>query len=208
MDDYARRLSGDQSPDGAKRHVDAVLRASYEMLVPGLRKLWRTLAVFPDTFEVNAAAAVWKIHPARAANALDRLMAYSLIERNRASGRFRLHDLMMLFAESCLTEKERAIARHHHAAHYQSVLHEADALYELMHDELVNLTLIMTRDLQDKRRQATRVLVRALEDLKLNPRHTITLREWNLVRDHGGEVTMFCAHDPHDYARVSQQLAQ
>ncbi|HMV49218.1 MAG TPA: tetratricopeptide repeat protein [Blastocatellia bacterium] len=130
VDDYARRLSGDQSPDGAKRHVDAVLRASYEMLVPGLRKLWRTLAVFPDTFEVNAAAAVWKIHPARAANALDRLMAYSLIERNRASGRFRLHDLMMLFAESCLTEKERAIARHHHAAHYQSVLHEADALYE------------------------------------------------------------------------------
>ncbi|HMX28551.1 MAG TPA: NB-ARC domain-containing protein, partial [Blastocatellia bacterium] len=81
VDDYARRLSGDQSPDGAKRHVDAVLRASYEMLVPGLRKLWRTLAVFPDTFEVNAAAAVWKIHPARAANALDRLMAYSLIER-------------------------------------------------------------------------------------------------------------------------------
>ncbi|HMV83253.1 MAG TPA: ATP-binding protein, partial [Blastocatellia bacterium] len=68
----------------------------------------------------------------------------------------------------------------------QAAATEADALYELMHDELVNLTLIMTRDLQDKRRQATRVLVRALEDLKLNPRHTITLREWNLVRDHGG----------------------
>lgn len=130
VDDYAGRLSNGPVPESAKRHVDAVLRASYEMLVPGLRKLWRMLAVFPDTFEVNAAAAVWKIHPARAANALDRLMAYSLVERNRASGRFRLHDLMMLFAESCLTEKERAVARHHHAAHYQSVLHEADALYE------------------------------------------------------------------------------
>lgn len=130
VDEYAQRLSQGPSQDGAKRQVDAVLRASYEMLVPGLRKLWRTLAVFPDTFEVNAAAAVWKIHPARAANALNRLMAYSLIERNRATGRFRLHDLMMLFAESALTPKERAIARHHHAAHYQSVLHEADALYE------------------------------------------------------------------------------
>jgi len=130
VDEYANRLSNGQSQEGAKRPVDAVLRVSYEMLVPGLRKLWRTLAVFPDTFEVNAAAALWKIHPARAANALDRLMAYSLVERNRATGRFRLHDLMMLFAESALTEKERAVARHHHAAHYQSVLHEADALYE------------------------------------------------------------------------------
>lgn len=130
IDEYAGRLSQWQKQDGARRPVDAVLRVSYEMLVPGLRKLWRTLAVFPDTLDVNAAAAVWKIHPARAANALDRLMAYSLVERNRVTGRFRLHDLMTLFAESALNGKERGIARHHHAAHYQSVLHEADALYE------------------------------------------------------------------------------
>ncbi len=128
--EYAKRLIRWQAQEGARRAVDAVLRASYEMLVPGLRKLWRTLAVFPGTFDVNAAAAIWKIHPDRAANALDRLMAYSLVERNRATGRFRLHDLMTLFAESSLNGQERAIARHHHAAHYQSVLHEADALYE------------------------------------------------------------------------------
>ena len=69
IDEYARRLVRGQQEGGAKRPVEAVLRTSYEMLVPGLRKLWRTLAVFPDTFEVNAAAAIWKIHPARAANA-------------------------------------------------------------------------------------------------------------------------------------------
>ena len=128
--EYAKRLIRWQGQEGSRRAVDAVLRASYEMLVPGLRKLWRMLAVFPGTFDANAAAAVWKIHPDRAANALDRLMAYSLVERNRATGRFRLHDLMTLFAESSLNGQERAIARHHHAAHYQSVLHEADALYE------------------------------------------------------------------------------
>lgn len=130
VDEYARRLSRWQNQDGARRAIDSVLRASYEMLVPGLRKLWRTLAVLPGTFDVNATAAVWKIHPERAANALDRLMAYSLVERNRTTGRYRLHDLMTLFAESSLNGQERAIARHHHAAHYQSVLHEADALYE------------------------------------------------------------------------------
>nr|MDQ3013076.1 tetratricopeptide repeat protein [Acidobacteriota bacterium] len=129
VDEYAQRLVSCQQ-DGEQRPVPAVLRVSYEMLSPGLRKLWRTLSVFPDTFEVNAAAAVWKIHPARAANALDRLMAYSLIERNRVTGRFRLHDLKAMFAELQLTAPERAMARHRHAAHYQSVLHEADALYE------------------------------------------------------------------------------
>ncbi|MEK7830977.1 MAG: hypothetical protein AAB401_07825, partial [Acidobacteriota bacterium] len=130
LDEYAKRLARWQTQEGARRAIDSVLRASYEMLVPGLRKLWRTLAVLPGNFDVNAAAAVWKINPERAANALDRLMAYSLVERNRTTGRYRLHDLMTLFAESSLNGQERAIARHHHAAHYQSVLHEADALYE------------------------------------------------------------------------------
>ena len=130
VEEYAARLARWQTQEGARRPVDAVLRASYEMLPPGLRKLWRTLAVFTDTLDANAAAAVWKIHPERAANALDRLMAYSLVERNRATGRYRLHDLMTLFAETSLNGQERAIARHHHAAHYQSALHEADALYE------------------------------------------------------------------------------
>jgi len=130
IEEYALKLIRWQTQEGTRRPVDAVLRTSYEMLSPGLRKLWRTLAVFNDTLDVNAAAAVWKIHPERAANALDRLMAFSLIERNRATGRYRLHDLMTLFAETSLNGQERAIARHHHAAHYQSVLHEADALYE------------------------------------------------------------------------------
>lgn len=130
MEEYSKRLIRWQTQEGARRAVDAVLRVSYEMLVPGLRKLWRTLAVFPGAFDVNAAAAIWKIHPERAANALERLMAYSLVDRNQATGRYRLHDLMILFAESSLNGQERAIARHHHAAHYQSLLHEADALYE------------------------------------------------------------------------------
>lgn len=126
---YARHLARVQH-EGAKRPIEAALRLSYELLVPGLRKLWRTLAVFPDTFDTGAAAAIWQIHPARAANALQRLMAYSLVERNRATGRFRLHDLLLHLAEAWLTDAERVVMRHRHAAHFQSVLHEADALYE------------------------------------------------------------------------------
>jgi tetratricopeptide (TPR) repeat protein len=126
---YARHLARVQQ-EGTKRPIEAALRLSYELLVPGLRKLWRLLSVFPDSFDVNAAAAVWRIHPARAANALQRLMAYSLVERNRATGRFRLHDLLLHLGEARLLDTERAVMRHRHAAHFQSLLHEADALYE------------------------------------------------------------------------------
>ncbi len=128
--DYVRRLERLRQADRPLRPVDAALSLSYGMLVPGLQKLWRMLAVFRDTFNVNAAASVWKINPVRAANALDRLMAYSLIERNRATGRYRLHDLMAQFAEARSNGEERAMSRQRHSAHYQSVLHEADALYE------------------------------------------------------------------------------
>ncbi|MGH9753796.1 MAG: ATP-binding protein [Blastocatellia bacterium] len=110
--------------------VDAALSLSYDLLVPGLQKLWRMLAVFRDSFDVSAAASVWQITPVRTNNALDRLMAYSLIERNRATGRYRLHDLTARFAESRSNDQEMTIARQRFSAHYQSVLHEADALYE------------------------------------------------------------------------------
>jgi len=110
--------------------ADAVLSLSYDLLVPGLQKLWRMLAVFRDTFDVSAAASVWQITPVRTNNALDRLMAYSLIERNRATGRYRLHDLMARFAETRSNDQELTLARQRFSAHYQSVLHEADALYE------------------------------------------------------------------------------
>ncbi|MGE0128342.1 MAG: tetratricopeptide repeat protein [Blastocatellales bacterium] len=112
------------------RPVDAVLSLSYDLLVPGLQKLWRMLAAFRDTFDDDAAASVWKINPARAANALDRLIACSLIERNRSTGRYRMHDLMAQFADAHSSAQERAISRQRFSAHYQSVLHEADALYE------------------------------------------------------------------------------
>lgn len=125
--EYVEHLAARQ---GQGKSVDGVLLACYELLTPGLQKLWRYLAAFTGTFDLQAAASVWKINPQRAGEALNRLMAYSLIERNRDSGRYRLHDLMLYFTDTRLSGEERQTAKHRFAAHYQSVLHEADALYE------------------------------------------------------------------------------
>ncbi len=129
-EDYARMLAERQNRERPMRQIDTVLNVTYQLLVPDLQKLWRILAVFPDTFDVNAAASVWRMSPARAAEALNQLMVCSLVERNRTNGRFRLHDLMNDFADAHLTDRERPIAKQLLSSHYQGVLHEADALYE------------------------------------------------------------------------------
>ncbi len=130
VEDYALKLNQLHNREKPPRPIEAVLATSFDLLNPNLQKLWRSLAAFSDTFDINAAAAVWRINPDRAGVALDLLMAYSLVERNRATGRFRLHDLMSHFADTHLAEEERIAAKHRYSAHYQSVLHEADALYE------------------------------------------------------------------------------
>jgi tetratricopeptide (TPR) repeat protein len=130
VDDYVHRFEQLRESGQSLSAVNATLSLSYDLLVPGLQKLWRMLSVFRDSFDVNAAAAVWRISPVRAANALDRLIAYNLVERNRATGRYRLHDLMAQLADSLSGDDERLAARQRHSAYYQGVLHEADALYQ------------------------------------------------------------------------------
>jgi tetratricopeptide (TPR) repeat protein len=129
FDEFAKRLEVLRS-ENAGEPIEAVLQGTYRLLDQGLQRLWRVLSIFPDSFDINAAASVWRINPGRAADALDYLMFYSLIDRNRTTGRFRLHDLMLTFTEQALTAEERPIASYLHSAHYQSVLHEAEALYE------------------------------------------------------------------------------
>lgn len=126
--------------------LEIALTQSYEMLSPGLQKLWRTLTVFPDTFDVTGAAAVWTLHPERALKALHRLMEFELVEGQLATGRYRLHDLKHDFAARLLTESERQAAQQSHAEYYQSVLHEADALYEQGDDALQRGLGLVARD--------------------------------------------------------------
>ncbi len=130
VEEYVDRLRELKQMERFRHPVDAVVSLAYDLLAPSLQKLWRMLAVFSDSFDESAAASIWTLNPAHAETALERLLAGSLIERNRASGRYRLHDLMAAFAETRLTEEERGLACQRHSAHYQSVLHEADALYE------------------------------------------------------------------------------
>lgn len=125
-EDYVRRLS-----DAKKRLelVEASLTLSYELLSPEQQSLWRALAVFPDTFDATAAAAVWELGADAAQDALGDLRRYSLLEWDADTQRYSLHDLARLFADSRMNDEEGRATRIRHAAHYLTVLAECDDLY-------------------------------------------------------------------------------
>jgi tetratricopeptide (TPR) repeat protein len=87
------------------------------------------LAVFPDTFASYSAAAVWEVEVDQAQYMLGELMATSLVEWNETSGRYRLHDLARLFADSKLSAEERTVGQKRFAKHYRDVLAAANELY-------------------------------------------------------------------------------
>jgi tetratricopeptide (TPR) repeat protein/predicted phosphodiesterase len=107
---------------------------SYDLLTPGRKKHWRRLSVFPEDFDRDAATAVLKMAPGPSTEALSDLVRWSLVDfaevPDSGEGRYKLHDLARLFAESCLDQEELADAQQKHAKHYSKILSQADNLYE------------------------------------------------------------------------------
>jgi tetratricopeptide (TPR) repeat protein len=124
--DYSRRLTNARQ---RLELIDASLSLSYDLLKADEQKLWRVLAVFPDTFDVAAAAAVWEMEIDAAQDAMSKLVTYSMVEWLAVAAQYRLHDLSRLFADARMTEAERTDAKRYHAAHYETVLRSANGLY-------------------------------------------------------------------------------
>jgi tetratricopeptide (TPR) repeat protein len=121
---YAQHLAQAESRFGP---VDASLEVSLALLSEAGRRRWPRLAVFPQTFDLPAAAAVWETEADAADEAMGELMTASLVEWE--AGRYRLHDLARLFACGRLDGGEEAAAELRHAEHYLEVLLRVDALY-------------------------------------------------------------------------------
>ena len=123
--------------------VNAAFQVSYEMLAKESRKRWERLSVFPASFDLPAAAAVWGEgqagSPQRAF--MQVLVNTSLVEHNEANGLFRLHDLVRQFCDGKLTEAERTELHLAHARHYTVVAYAAHELYTTKSKHLYGLAL-------------------------------------------------------------------
>jgi tetratricopeptide (TPR) repeat protein len=130
--DYALRLADTKQRLSHLKEVEVALNLSYEMLDERQRQWWRALAVFPQSFDDAAVAAVWEMERDTAQDALGDLMKWSLVEFSAETGRYRLHDLARLFAEARLAEAEAGevgAAQRRFARHYCTVLETCQSLY-------------------------------------------------------------------------------
>jgi tetratricopeptide (TPR) repeat protein len=131
--DYRKQLAEQRSRlkllAGDDESVEASITLSYNLLDVEAQKRWRMLAVFPDTFDTRAAAAVWEMATDAAQATLGRLLQYSMLEWNDTAKRYRLHDLMRDFARQRLAPTEADDAFRNHTRHYGAVLATSDHLY-------------------------------------------------------------------------------
>ena len=137
--------------------VDAAFQISYDLLADDLRRRLVLLTVFPASFDLPAAAAIWNeggsgsplptagesqageqcarsdasyqpmLDSAR--ETMQLMVNASLVEWNQADDRFRLHDLVRQFCDDKLIEMQRSAAKFRHAMHYREIGNRADLLY-------------------------------------------------------------------------------
>lgn len=124
--EYARRLQeGKEQLDP----VDASLNLSYGLLNSEQQRLWRMLTVFPGTFDIEAAAAVWELEIDPAKEGLWDLVRCSLVEWEEKKERYRLHDLARQSAGRRIEAFEQDAAQRRYARYYLRVLGDTNRLY-------------------------------------------------------------------------------
>ncbi len=130
--EYVERLRTERNrlkalgKEGVEIDVEACLDQSYRLLPAPTAAVFRNLAVFPGSFDAAAEEGVCE-DPGHAG--LDELLRYSLAEYDEPTSRYRLHDLVRVFAGSRTGEDERFAGEKRHAKHYLGVLRKAGDLY-------------------------------------------------------------------------------
>ena len=130
--DYAVQLQDERSrlerigTEGVEIDVAASFNLSYARLSSGATRVFRSLSVFPATFD---AAAEGVVCSDAGHVQLSDLVQRSLVLYDKSTKRYRLHDLTRLFADAKLSAEERTVGQKRFATHYRDVLAAADKLY-------------------------------------------------------------------------------
>jgi tetratricopeptide (TPR) repeat protein len=169
---------------------DAAFQLSYDTLPKDQQRAWALLAVFPGTWDLEAAAEIWEVSAHSAAELMQALVSANLVEQNQADGRFRLHDLVRAFCHERLSDAEREAAMMRYARHYAKVAWAADRLYQQGGGAVIRGLTLFDRErihieaayewLAPKRDEASASLLGSLvervvyiQDMRFHPRQRI-----------------------------------
>jgi predicted ATPase/DNA-binding CsgD family transcriptional regulator len=115
---------GSRSAVSRQRTLRAVVDWSYELCTPEQRELWCALSVFAGPFDLAAASAV--ADGSDVLNALDELVAQSVVEADPETGRFRMLETIRRYGRDRAEEDGRwpGLTRRH-LDHYAAVAAES-----------------------------------------------------------------------------------
>jgi tetratricopeptide (TPR) repeat protein len=120
-------------PNRENLTVMASFDLSYERLSDELQTCWRKLAVFPADFDLEAMQAVWHIEDGKTISG--ELVKKHLLEFNKETKRFHLHDLANDYTYEKLISNERFETEFLHCFHFGKLLRSLNEL------TLPNLTI-------------------------------------------------------------------
>ena len=127
------RLERNES-EGVDIDVEASFGLNYARLPDDLKRVLRMASVFPADFDAEAEEAVCEDKGHRYLSDLVRWSLVDYLEATKEAGRYRLHDLIRVFATVHFNEEDNEKARfdahRRHAEHYRHVLSSADKLYQ------------------------------------------------------------------------------
>lgn len=178
LEEYITRLSDEHTRLAQlkqdNRNVEATLELSYVNLLhenSSWASKWLALSVFQASFDLEAAAAVWKVpseDPLAVREVLSALLERSLIQFDQNTKTYRLHILIRLFAYNHLDEAER-ISAHISAGEYYKT-RTTDRLSAALHyqeaSDFPRAADLLTPDVDDLiSRGQTRPLMHLLQRL-------------------------------------------
>ncbi len=129
--DFAARLRSVKvsSRPGIHEPVSAALSSAEEALPDALRRRWRELAVFVESFPPESAAFVWDVNGDVADRWLRTLRESALLEWDELASRYSLHPLVREYAEHGSSEDARRTAIRRHGLLALTEIQRLDAFY-------------------------------------------------------------------------------
>ncbi|HXI22239.1 MAG TPA: tetratricopeptide repeat protein [Pyrinomonadaceae bacterium] len=131
--DYAERLRNERTRLEAfdSEDVGISVKATFNLtyhkgLTEEEQRVFRQLAVFPASFDEKAEAAVCADEEA---SHLKTLSSLCLVTHETKTKRYRLHDLVRLYADELVTSDERHMGARRHGQHYLGIAQETGKLH-------------------------------------------------------------------------------
>ena len=134
LEDYAERLQDERSrlehidKGSAEKGVQASLHLSYSRLPTEAAAVFRMLSVFPADFDSGAEVVICQDE---GHEQLSELLRWNLVDYQEETRRYRLHDLVRIYAKNQLEkdgEADTGKAHQLHSAYYLAVLQRANNL--------------------------------------------------------------------------------